>query len=239
MQTVFILHENVFVPKKHCRFAEKIVPLVFAKISNGNSQLVHLLTVASDKTPVVQMLQSILQTLDANKPIRITVLTDMTSREQQQFDNFAEALIKFLSGSNFTFELQAVRIGSECEEKLLGGANVSRKYRVIDIDSKKSNVWIAAQIVELFHSNNFHNYEHENPATIDKSSEAGAPLTDVMSLDVDGGKQFDNVINGNNCQSCIANNQRRERKYSLIYLAIFAIPIVLLLFDIFIYTFKK
>ncbi|XP_037045864.1 uncharacterized protein LOC119081243 isoform X2 [Bradysia coprophila] len=237
IQTVFVLHENVFVAKKHCRFAEKIIPLVFSKISNGNSQLVHLLTVETDKTPAVQMLQSILQTLDANKPIRILVLTDMNSREQHKFDNFAETLIKFLNGSNFSFELQVLRIASECQEKSLRASNALRKYQLIDIDSKKSNVYIAAQIVELFHSDNFQKYEQEQLPMINRNSETKTQPTGVVSLDVDG-KQSENVRNLN-CESCRTNAQKHRRNYCIIYVVIFAIPIILLLFDIFIYFSKK
>lgn len=233
IQTVFILHENVFgSPKKHCRFAEKIVPIVFSKISHGNSQLVHLLTVTADKTPVVQMLQSILQTLDANKPIRIVVLTDMNSPERQQFDNFADILIKFLSGSNFTFEFQVIRVASESQE--LGGTNSTKKYQLVDIDEKKSNAFIAAQIVELFHSDNFQKYEPKQFAMI--AGEVKPQPTDVVSLDVDG-KQSGNVSNLN-CESCRANKPKHQRSYCIIYLVIFAIPIILLLFDILIYTVK-
>lgn len=233
IQTIFILDENVSVTKKTCRFTEKIIPLVFSKISYEQSQLVHLLTVLRDKSSVLQMLQSILQTLDASKRIRILVLTHCGIQE-----HFPEELIEFLSESNYLFELQVVRLASECRQSLVRSKDATTKYQLFDIDAKKSNTLIATRIVELFQSNSYQKFEQEQ-LRIDKENgeKLYAQLIAAQQLDVQV-KQIDD-LRALKCEFCGGDVGNYRCGYYVLFLAIFAIPILLLLLDIFISSYKK
>lgn len=101
-------------------------------------QLVHLVTFVRHKTTVEEMFQSLLQTLDAKKQIRIFLLANGDVNERLEIENLAETLIKFLSGTNYSFELQVVRLAST--------KRTTKRYKLVDIDPNESNEFIASQI---------------------------------------------------------------------------------------------
>lgn len=150
VETVFILEESVSLSTE--RFTEKLIPLVLSKCSSGPSPRIHLLTLASDKMQIVQKLQSLLQTLDAGKRIQVLVLTH--EDVQNRIDNFAEGLIKFLSGSNFQFDLQVVKLASECRQTFRINTTTTT-YKVFDVNVSESDEFIATRIAGLFHSESF------------------------------------------------------------------------------------
>lgn len=197
-------------------------------MSYDQSQLVHLLTVLQDRSPAIQMLQSILQTLDATKRIKILLLTN--GYDDRNSENFADKLVDFLSGTNYLFELQVVQLGTEDKEINEAPTN----YQIFDIDRKKSNALIATRIVELFQSNSYQEIEKER---LQKNCDKQAVATDC-TLDVDG-KQLNDLV-GTRCDFCRTTTiGNYKRGYYVIFLLIFAIPILLLLFDIFITSIKK
>lgn len=147
IQTVFILDEHHTTGAKNSRrFMEKIIPLMLSKLFYESSQLVHLVTFVRHKTTVEEMFQSLLQTLDAKKQIRIFVLANGEVHERQEIENLAETLIKFLSGTNHSFELQVVRLTST--------KRTTKRYKLVDIDPNESNEFIASQIAGYACDNN-------------------------------------------------------------------------------------
>lgn len=152
IQTVIIFDESASVAKGTQRFTEKIIPLALSKLSHKKSQLVHSLTFGSDKTSVIEKLQSLVQTLDANKEIRILFLTNA---EVQEVETFAETIMKFLSRTHSSADLHVVRLASECEQSWLRISNTTTKYNLFDVDANESNEFIAIQIEELLGSGSF------------------------------------------------------------------------------------
>lgn len=152
--TVIIIDESASQAKGKQRFTEKIMPLVLSKLSHEKSQLIHSLTLGTDKTSVVEKLQSMLGTLDANKPIRILVLTDGEVQNHQEIENFAAIIMKFLSASNLSIEFQVVRLVSKSRSKQdpLQTNNPTTKSYLFDIDASESNKSIATRIGQLFQS---------------------------------------------------------------------------------------
>lgn len=179
IQTVIILDQSVPEAKVTQRFTKKIIPLALSKLSRKKSQLVHLLTFGKDKTSVEEKLQSILQTLAANKRIRIIILTNEEVEGRQEIENFAATLMKCLSGSNCSADLHVVRLASECRQSWLRINNTTTSYNLIDVDDNKSNQFIATRIVELFHSEylSMHNELRMN----NYSSETQAQSTATVS----------------------------------------------------------
>lgn len=145
IETVIILEESE-------RFTEKLLPLVLSKLPYEKSQLVHLLTFFNDKTRVVQKLQSLLRTLDADKRIQVLVLT--YEKDPGRIDNFAESLIRFLSGTTFPCDVQIVRLASECRQTFRIN-NTTTIYKLFAIDSSESNEFIATRVAGLLHSDSF------------------------------------------------------------------------------------
>ncbi len=237
IQTVFILDENVCATKKTWRFTEKIIPLVFSKISYEKSQLTHLLTVVGDKSPVMQMLQSILQTLDVGKRVRILVLRNGNGPDRDEMENFTESLIKFISGTNFTFEFQVVRLASECQDSVIQIDDGAIKYQLFDIDAKKSNAFIATRVVELFNSKDFKIFDQEQKQEVMVPSIIDVTSASVIAMELDAKRSDDLPIS--TCEFCRVNRRKYYCGYYAIFLTIFAIPILLLLFDIFICFYKK
>lgn len=155
IQTVIIIDESASVAKGTRRFTEKIIPLVLSKLPSKKSQLVHLLTFRSEKSSVFKKLQSILQKLDANKRIRIVVLTNAEVQDRQEVENFAETIMEFLSGSNSSADCHVVTLASECGQSLLGINDRTKKINHFDIDATESNDIIATRIGELLHADRF------------------------------------------------------------------------------------
>ncbi|KAG4078895.1 hypothetical protein HA402_007445 [Bradysia odoriphaga] len=113
IQTVFIFDEHLSGAKENQRFMEKIVPLTLSRLFYESSKLVHLAAFVRYKTTFEQLRQSLLQTLDAKMQIRILVLTNEKMQTKgHETDNFAEMLNRFLSVSNYSYELQVVRLVS-------------------------------------------------------------------------------------------------------------------------------
>lgn len=128
IQTVFIIYEHRSGPYISRRFTEQIVPLMLSKFFHGNVQLVTFLRY---KTTAAQTIQSLVQTLDATKRIRISVLTNDEAGQQQEVENFAEMVIEFLSQCGYSVELQVV--------KLAESTSTTNGSKLVDIDGSESN----------------------------------------------------------------------------------------------------
>lgn len=166
IQTVIILDESVSVAKVTWRFTKQIIPLMLSKLSYEKAQLVHLLTFGADETPVAQKLQSLLQTLDANKRVEILLLTNEKVQDHKEIEIFAENLLKFPDGAHFSADdFKVVRLASECRQSTLQINNdPTAQYKLFDIDATESNEFIASRIAELFRSYAFpmHEQLHRN-----------------------------------------------------------------------------
>lgn len=130
IQTVFILYEHSSRTHISRRFTEEIVPLMLAKFFHESWQLVHLVTFLRHKTTTTtQTIQSLVQTLDATKRIRISVVSNGEVHEQQDIENFAGTLTEFLSQSGYSFELQVVRLAVPSSK--------TRGYKLVDIGAEE------------------------------------------------------------------------------------------------------
>lgn len=136
---------------------EKIMPLVFSKLSHQKSHLVHSLTFGADEAYVVEKLQSLSETLDANKQIRVLVLTDREVQNCQEIESLAATIMKFLSGSNFPAHVQILRFGSKCRLSLrrINNTTICCTYKHFEIDVNESDDSIISRIAELFGSTDF------------------------------------------------------------------------------------
>ncbi|XP_037043090.1 trichohyalin-like isoform X12 [Bradysia coprophila] len=135
-QTVFILDEHLCGARGNRRLTKQIVPLMLSRLFYESSDLVQLVTFVRYKTTFEQLRQSLLQTLDAKRQIRIFVLTNERYQERKDINVFAEMLIRFLSVTNYSFELQVVRLTST--------RSTTERYEVVDVS--ESNDFIAKQI---------------------------------------------------------------------------------------------
>ncbi|XP_037040028.1 reticulocyte binding protein 2 homolog b-like [Bradysia coprophila] len=125
IQTVFIIYEQQSKASISRRFTEEIVPMMLSKFFHESHQVVQLVTILRHRTATAQTIQSLVQTLDATKRIRISVVANGDDVEQQEIENFAETVIDLLSQSGYSFELQVVRLAS-------GNVN---KCKLVDIET--------------------------------------------------------------------------------------------------------
>lgn len=125
------------------------IPLLLSKLSDEKSHLAHVLTFGSDKTPVVQKLQQLLQILNRNEMLRILYLNG-GEIEDREIESFAETLTRLLSRLHFSYDLLVVRLMPERRMN-----NTAIKHKIHDIDANESHEFISSRIARLFQSDGF------------------------------------------------------------------------------------
>ncbi|KAG4066509.1 hypothetical protein HA402_007145 [Bradysia odoriphaga] len=126
IQTVFIIYEHPSTTHISQQFTEEVVPLMLSKFFHKSCQTVELVTILRHKTTTAQTIQSLVQTLNATKRIRISVVANAHEHEQQNIEHFAETVIEFLSRFGYSFELQVVRLASP--------KPTTNGFKLVDID---------------------------------------------------------------------------------------------------------
>lgn len=112
------------------------IPLLLSKLSDEKSHLAHVLTFGSDKTPVVQKLQQLLQILNRNELLRILYLNG-GQIEDREIESFAETITRLLSRLHFSYDLLVVRLMPERRMN-----NTAIKHKIHDIDANESHEFI-------------------------------------------------------------------------------------------------
>lgn len=134
---IFILDEHLSEATENEHLLEKIIPQKLKKMFRKSSQLVHPVTFVRHKSTASQMLQSLFETMDVTKEIRISILTN---REEHEIKNLVETVNNFvLQRGCCLFQVETVKITQP--------APPTKRYRVIHIDANESNEFIAEQIL--------------------------------------------------------------------------------------------
>ncbi|KAJ6641381.1 Flagellar attachment zone protein 1 [Pseudolycoriella hygida] len=164
IETVVIHDESMSETWKTSRINKKIIPMVLSKLNHNRSQLVHSLSfgkntlsinknirkmlkleTSTSEDIIVRKFNTLLQTLDARKKVRILVLIDGTIQNHRKAEHLAQTFTEILGEFHFSANLQIVRLASNfCRS--INATNC----KVIEIDAKESNETISSRIAALF-----------------------------------------------------------------------------------------